>query len=125
MKKILILILVISLLFTFELSSSAASTASHIKLLTDDYGSVWKVDTREGMLLHENFTSSDYTFPSEIEGYKITGISENFSDGIYIALTSIVIPDGYKYIGNNAFKNCKYLESVVIPDCQPVSEITG
>ncbi len=56
-------------------------------------------------------------FPLEVEGITITGIA-NTSGAVpenYRSITSVVLPEGYTYIGNKAFSGCEKLETISLP----------
>lgn len=56
-------------------------------------------------------------FPTELDGKKITGIA-NSSTTVpdnYRNIVSVIIPEGYDSIGDNAFLGCENLEKVVLP----------
>ena len=72
----------------------------------------------EAVLSREGDWSGDRTgefvIPDTINGYPVTRIGDYaFADSNF---TSIIIPDSVKSIGDNAFEDCKSLESVVMPD---------
>ena len=52
--------------------------------------------------------------PSTIDGYTVTTIGEKAFDSCNLG--RVVFPNTLKDIGKNAFNNCHYLVSVVIPD---------
>ena len=57
-------------------------------------------------------------FPTEWKGEPITGIANTTYNKIpdnYKAITAVIIPEGYTYIGDNAFAGCENLESVTLP----------
>ena len=62
-------------------------------------------------------TETEITFPSEIKGTVITGIASATTTvpENYKSLVSVIIPEGYKSIGDNAFLGCENLEKVVLP----------
>lgn len=57
-----------------------------------------------------DYTVTDVIIPPEIENLPVKAIT-----GMGSNVTSIVIPEGVEIIGENAFRNCVYLESVSIP----------
>lgn len=58
--------------------------------------------------------SGSLEIPAEIDGYAVTEIfNEAFSECKF--LESIIIPEGVKSIGNNAFFGCSALKNVTIP----------
>ena len=59
----------------------------------------------------------EIVFPEEINGQKITGIADataKLPDN-YLAITSVVIPEGYTVIGKNAFNGCTALQNIKLP----------
>lgn len=76
-------------------------------------------------------------FPLKVDGIKITGIANTSGDtpDNYKAITAVVIPEGYTYIGNKAFAGCENLETIELPltlkevgtqafaDCKKLREI--
>ena len=64
-------------------------------------------------------------FPTEVEGVYIDGIADTAGDAPenYKAIASVVLPDGYTYIGKKAFAGCKKLETVSLPST--LQEIGG
>ena len=81
---------------------------------------IWLVQERgygQGVISRYKGTETDVVFPTEVAGIKIIGIA-NRSGVIaknYPQLTSVIIPEGYERIGNNAFEGCTSLETVYIP----------
>lgn len=116
MKRLSIFVFVILTMLILSVNVFSAYSETHIKLLTDDDGDLWRVDTRTGMIVSGKIDSSWFEFPSEIEGYKIKGFDSAVTKDLNFSLIQIVIPEGYTHIGDYAFDGCQYLESVVIPD---------
>lgn len=56
-------------------------------------------------------------FPTEVKKNKIFGISDrsNAVPQSYSQLESVTIPEGYQYIGKNAFKGCSNLKEIILP----------
>lgn len=59
--------------------------------------------------------SGDIVIPETYNGKPVIAIGEEAFKGCY-TLTSIIIPDGVKSIGREAFSNCTSLESVELPN---------
>ncbi len=59
----------------------------------------------------------DITFPQEYKGKTIAGASgrDKTVPENYKSLVSVVIPEGYTFIGQHAFEGCANLERVVLP----------
>ncbi len=59
--------------------------------------------------------SGDIVLPSHSpSGIKVTSVIKGaFTDS---DITSVILPDGFTFIGNEAFEGCGKLESIVIPD---------
>lgn len=57
-------------------------------------------------------------FPAEVEGIKIDGIGDcgGATPKNYQSIRKVILPEGYKCIGDRAFKDCKQLETIVIPE---------
>ena len=57
-------------------------------------------------------------FPAKVDDTVIYGLGDcnGKTPKNYEAIKKVVLPDGYKYIGNRAFKDCVSLETVVIPE---------
>lgn len=76
-------------------------------------------------------------FPLKVEGVSVKGIANTAGDTPenYKNIKSIVIPEGYTYIGNKAFAGCENLETISLPstlkeigsqafaDCKKLKEI--
>lgn len=62
-------------------------------------------------------SDTEIVFPTEVRKNKIVGISDrsNTVPQSYTQLESVTIPEGYKYIGKNAFKGCSNLKEIVLP----------
>lgn len=60
---------------------------------------------------------TEIVFPTEVKKNKIVGISDrsNTVPQSYSQLESVTIPEGYQYIGKNAFKGCSNLKEIVLP----------
>ena len=59
-------------------------------------------------------TAANITLPATLGGYKVENVASYvFKDNTVIK--TIIVPEGYKNIGENAFANCSYLKSVSIP----------
>ena len=93
----------------------AASVAEEER--TDASGQ-WKYVVEEGEATITGYVdepAEDLVFPSELDGYPVTGIGRWLSDDIYV--TSVTIPDSVTSIGANAFAwYCTGLTSITIPD---------
>ena len=62
-----------------------------------------------------NGKGGNVVIPSSIEGKKVTSIGKNAFRGCK-KLTTIIIPDSVKNINENAFVGCNKLTSITIPD---------
>ncbi len=80
----------------------------------DDYDIVQKTDGY--YITHFNgFEEESMTIPSLIDGKKIKGIAEDAFKGC-VTVKDIRISEGIEAIENRAFKECKALEIVALPD---------
>ena len=61
------------------------------------------------------YTGLNIEIPSEYEGKPVTAIANNAFKGCK-TIKSVVIPDTVKSIGSYAFGNCEALTSVIVPD---------
>ncbi len=65
----------------------------------------------DGVLVKYNGSDTDVAIPEQINGITITKIGNNaFADNAYIE--SVTIPDNVKSIGNSAFANCELLKKI-------------
>lgn len=60
---------------------------------------------------------TEVVFPTDVDGISINGIANTSGDtpDNYKAITAVVIPEGYTYIGNKAFAGCVNLETIELP----------
>ncbi|MBR5187075.1 MAG: leucine-rich repeat protein, partial [Clostridia bacterium] len=60
---------------------------------------------------------TEITFPSEWKGSPVTGVASTTSKvpENYLAITSVVLPEGYTSIGDYAFYGCENLEKITLP----------
>lgn len=80
----------------------------------DDYDVVQKADGY--YITHFNgFEEDEMTIPSMIDGKAIKGIAQDAFKGC-VAVKRITISEGIEVIENCAFKDCKALEEVILPD---------
>ena len=80
----------------------------------DDYDVVQKTDGY--YITHFNgFEEDEMTIPSMIDGKAIKGIAQDAFKGC-VAVKRITISEGIEIIENCAFKECKALEEVILPD---------
>ena len=68
----------------------------------------------KGPVLDLQLDGSVLNIPSEIDGYKVTGIGDLafFNCG---HITGVTIPEGVTIIGHRAFAGCNSLKSITIP----------
>lgn len=65
----------------------------------------------------DNINSKELVIPSEYQGKKVTGITDNFLKGFpSLKFEKIIIPDGIIEIGEGAFEECRSLQEISIPD---------
>ena len=60
---------------------------------------------------------TEVVFPTDVDGIKINGIADTAGDAPenYRKLKSVVLPEGYTYIGKRAFAGCENLETISLP----------
>ena len=81
----------------------------------DEY--VYKVKNGEVVLTSYVATSSDATkveVPSEIDGMKVIGLEGTFYENQTIE--TVVLPEGIRYLGRNAFYDCETLSEINFPN---------
>ena len=86
--------------------------------LSEDMPKLWEVkDTAPELIWRYNGLEEQLTFPTELDGVRITGIAdtESLKPENYRNIEKVVIPEGYKSIGKNAFSSCVKLKKVVLP----------
>lgn len=81
---------------------------------------VWMVketSSGQGYITRYKGEDTKLVFPTEVCGVKILGIAGRTGSApdIYSQITSVVIPEGYIEIGNNAFSGCTALKTVELP----------
>lgn len=81
----------------------------------------WLVDSTGTLVVAFEKTSATVRFPERINNKKIIGISNGFvfSSGGRSAskkVKSIILPEGYAIIGEDAFKDCSGLQTISLPD---------
>lgn len=56
-------------------------------------------------------------FPTKVEGISISGIANTAGEtpDNYKQIKEVILPEGYKYIGNKAFAGCENLEIISLP----------
>ena len=99
-------------------SASSKSTSSTVTITsaTEGYYTYSVTDGKATITdVRENKISGAVTIPSKLGGYSVVSIGEeSFRDCTNI--TSVVIPEGVTYIGINAFSGCTGISKVTIPD---------
>lgn len=65
-----------------------------------------------------NGTYEELILPKYFEGKKILGITSDVNGilALHNELKAVTIPEGYEYIGNCAFRSCKNLKTVNLPN---------
>jgi len=89
------------------------------EISAEDYAAKYLYETvvlDDGTLSITAYTgdAAELIIPVEIDGVQVTGIGEDAFKGCN-SLTSVIIPDGVTYIGDSAFHSCSSLTSVTIP----------
>ena len=89
-------------------------------LYTDDGNEYYGYDDMD-ILYFRGSSGSIVNIPSKVNGRDVVGIDGFYDDGtdyrysVYLPnCTELTIPNSVKYIGTNAFRNCKKLSSVTI-----------
>lgn len=112
MKKFLSLILIIILCCSFSACSSPASSP------IEDFE--YELKDGEATIIGYTGTDLEIVVPDTIEGRPVIyiGYNEDEKKGTFEGydMTSVVIPDGVKFISEYAFKDCKMLENISLPD---------
>ena len=80
----------------------------------DDYNIVQKAD---GYYITQfnGFEEDEMTIPSMIDGKAIIGIAQDAFKGC-VAVKRVVVSEGIEIIENKAFKDCKSLENILLPN---------
>lgn len=112
MKKFLSLILIIILCCSFSACGSPASSP------IEDFE--YELKDGEATIIGYTGTDLEIVVPDTIEGRPVIyiGYNEDEKKGTFEGydMTSVVIPDGVKFISEYAFKDCKMLENISLPD---------
>ena len=83
----------------------------------DDYGNIYVKEAGNYYANKKEWTVENVVIPSEIDGKKVTGISQGIfctDKGGYKNIKTIVIPNGVEYISNDAFRKSN-ITSIFIP----------
>ncbi len=108
MKKLLSMILCVSLFFSILSCSVSAETIAY-----QSNEAVWSV-TKDGYVNGYYGTEPIITVPDKISEITVIGIADNtFEDMSFIE--EITLPETVTYIGSYAFKNCSGLQKIVAP----------
>ena len=59
--------------------------------------------------------TGDVVIPNNIEGHMVTYIKDDAFKGCS-ELTSVILPDGLKFIGKRTFEGCSGLTNITLPD---------
>lgn len=80
---------------------------------------VWTAGRKEPYVKSLKEVSAVITFPTQVGKMAITGIADGFEfrgdDHAQEKVEEIVIPEGYTYIGSNAFYGCENLKKITLP----------
>ena len=105
----------ISLLISLAVILTALPLAGVTAFAATNDGILYEVESGKAYIVGYNGSSTTLNIPSEIDGFKVSGISYwAFTNNK--VLENVTIPEGVTLISNDAFKNCVNLKSVVIPD---------
>ncbi len=97
-------------LFLLVLTASLATVTASAETEGDF---TYTVSDSEATITGYTGSETSLTIPSTLGGYSVTTIgTEAFCDA---PLTSVVIPEGVKYIGSYAFNSCDKLSSLSLP----------
>lgn len=79
---------------------------------------LWSLSkSAEGKIGRYKGLETEITFPSEWKGKTVTGVADTTSKvpENYLAITSVILPEGYTSIGDYAFYGCVNLEKITLP----------
>ncbi len=81
--------------------------------VSGDYVYNFDPKTLGACILVYNGAESDLVIPAELDGHRVVAVSEHVFEGKPIK--SVEFPDDFETIGSCAFKNCKHLTNVDLP----------
>lgn len=102
------LLMVISIISSVPVTSSAASVSDLTFILNNDNKSYYVYECKES-------ASGVMNIPSTHKGLPVTRIGANAFENC-ISLTSVTIPLGVTAIGDSAFYGCESIASITLPD---------
>ena len=104
---------------TFEITGSAVSpirygsgSSTMYYIITDDENQIYTLANGEAKLVGFYGEELDVVLPNEINGASITAIGRIFDEK---QITSVVLPENLKVIGNRAFRKTLALENIELP----------
>mgnify|MGYP005749923429 CR=1 FL=1 len=124
MKKYTVIPFVIALtffitIFNFSFTASAQENQEYTLIYTLDEDGTAKITGYEGHPIH-------LVIPSEIDGYRVTSVYTDafavnaeelyYDANCYCPVKNLVIEEGVTFIRPGAFKNCRNLQSVSLPE---------
>lgn len=86
--------------------------------LSDKANKLWESKKdRPELLWRYNGTDRELTLPTELDGKSIIGVSDTVlkKPDNYQNIEKLVIPEGYRSIGKDAFSGCRNLREVIFP----------
>ena len=113
-KKIISLLLSVLMIIT-SIPLMAVNSFAADEFYSGDYIYIILDDGTAEIKKYYNDDATEFTVPSEVNGYKVTSIGD-FAFAYRDNLKKITISDGITNIGEWAFDDCYSLQSIVIPD---------
>lgn len=86
--------------------------------LSDKANKLWEIKKeRPELVWRYNGTDTELTLPGELNGKTIIGMGDTVlkKPDNYQNIEKLVIPEGYRSIGNDAFSGCRNLREVIFP----------
>lgn len=105
------------------LNSISASLSDGSSITNTDGQYTYRVANNKAVITKADASlSGEISIPSKLGGYDVVSLGNECFKGCS-SVTSVIIPDGVINIGMNAFENCRAIKSVTIP--QTIIRIEG